>query len=136
LIATGCPYPVTKNPLGFLSPQKGIDQIKSDLLILLLTNPSERVMMSEYGTPLRRYLFEQNNSNTSAAIKDLIINSINTWEQRIVVKSIIVTNLVDSSILNINEIGAKSGNILQIIIEFYDPGNIKDVQNLKLEIPI
>ena len=136
MIATGCPYPVTQNPLGLLSPQKGVSQVKSDLLILLLTNPGERIMMSEYGTPLRRYLFEQNDDDTSSTIRELIINSIKTWEPRIVVKNITVTNNIDTSYLNINDTGAESGNILQIVIEFYDPENIQNVQILKLELPI
>ena len=136
MIAIGCPYPIIKSPLGLLSHQTGVDQVKSDLLILLLTNPGERVMMSEYGTPLRKYLFEQNDSVVESAVREAIINSIKTWEPRIVIKSLIVTKDVDSNYLNVNDTGAGSGNILQIIIEFYDPGNIQDVQVLKLALPL
>ena len=136
MIATGCPYPITKDPKGLLSPQKGVDQIKSDLLILLLTNPGERVMLPTYGTPLRRYIFDQNDQTAASAVRQLIINSIKTWEPRIVINSITVSNNIDTNYLSINDQGAQSGNILQIIIEFYDPGNIQDVQQLKLELPI
>ena len=136
MIATGCPYPITKNALGLLNHQTGVEQIKSDLLILLLTNPGERVMMPNYGTPLRKYLFDQNDNTSASAIEQLIINSINTWEPRIVVSKILVTNNIDARYLNIRDAGAKSGNILQIIIEFYDPDNQQDVQVLQLELPI
>ena len=132
----GCPYPVTKNALGFLSPQRGINQIKSDLLILLLTNPGERVMNPEYGTPLRKYLFDQNDPTVASTVRQLIINSINTWEKRIVVQNITVTNQVDTSYLNSNDTGAQSGNILQIIIQFTEPGNLTNTQNLTLELPL
>lgn len=131
----GCPYPIVKNSLGFLSPQRGIDQVKSDLLILLLTNPGERVMMPNYGTPLRRYLFDQNDPTTAGTVRDLIANSIKTWEPRITVKSITVTDNVNEAATNPSDT-VQATDVLGINIEFFDPGNIKDVQNLSLQIPI
>jgi phage baseplate assembly protein W len=44
----GAPYPIIKSPRGLLRTQSGINQIKSDLLVLLLTEPGERVMLPEF----------------------------------------------------------------------------------------
>ena len=134
--AVGCPYPITKNPLGFLAPQKGVDQIKSDLLIILLTNPGERVMMPTYGTPLRKYLFDPNDPSTSTGARNAIINSIKMWEPRIKVNSLTVTNGIDPSLLNPNDTGTQADHVLSINLKFSDPGNIQNVQDLRLEIPM
>jgi hypothetical protein len=41
----GAPYPITKDPMGYFRIQSGIDQIRSDLLALILTNAGERPML-------------------------------------------------------------------------------------------
>ena len=58
----GAPYPIIKHPRGFFHTQSGIDQVKADLLILLLTNPGERVMLPDFGAGLNRLMFEPNDS--------------------------------------------------------------------------
>ena len=35
----GVPYPITKTPKGFFYIQHGIDQIKSDLIVLFIFKP-------------------------------------------------------------------------------------------------
>ena len=47
----GMGYPIVTNPKGYFPVTKGVDLIKGDLLCLLLTNPGERVMMPQFGTP-------------------------------------------------------------------------------------
>lgn len=48
----GAPYPIRKDPRGFFRTQTSLDQIKSDLLILLLTNPGERCLTGDTLIPL------------------------------------------------------------------------------------
>lgn len=79
----GIPYPLTKSPLGYFRPQGGVEQIKSDMLILLLTNPGERVMLPEYGTGLRDLIFEPNDADLRARARQLIIKAIKDWEPRV-----------------------------------------------------
>lgn len=45
------------------------DAIKSDLLHLLLTNKGERLYMPEFGSDLRKYIFEMNDQITHNEIK-------------------------------------------------------------------
>lgn len=128
----GMPYPIVRHPLGLLRTQSGISQIKSDLLVLLLTEPGERVMLPGFGTPLKRLMFEPNDPSLAEAARNAIIDSIRNWEPRIRVTDIEVTNSpggMDSS-------EDDSGNVLMIRISFTDFNNIREIQELKLEVPL
>lgn len=132
----GLPYPVLKNPLGFFRTQSGVSQIKSDLLSLLLTNPGERVFLPDFGTPLKRLIFEQNDETLEIAAKNMIADSISMWEPRIAVSQISVTSQTSRNDLNPQDPGQDVDNILNIKILFVDPEQISEVQELKLEIPL
>lgn len=132
----GCPYPIVKTSRGFLATQKSIEQIKSDLLCLLLTNPGERVMLPDFGTPLRKLIFEPNDDVLADKARDMIIASIKAWEPRIVVQAIEVTSNIDIQSLNENDDLSTKDNILSIRILFFDPENIKEVQEIRLEKPL
>jgi len=132
----GIPYPTRKTPRGYWYSQQGVNQIKSDLLCLLLTNPGERVMIPEFGTPLKKLLFEQNDSFLKQEAKRLISQSIEKWEPRIVVQNIEVSSNPDSSSLNPDDDETQKEHILMVKIIFVDPQNIKEVQQLVLEVPL
>lgn len=128
----GMPYPIVRHPLGLLRTQSGINQIKSDLLVLLLTEPGERVMLPGFGTPLKRLMFEPNDPSLAEAARNAIIDSIRNWEPRIRVTDIEVAN--SSSGMDSSE--DDSGNVLMIRISFTDFNNIREIQELKLEVPL
>jgi phage baseplate assembly protein W len=132
----GVPYPVKSTPKGFFYSQDGINQIKSDLLCLLLTNPGERVMTPNFGTPLRRLLFEPNDLSLQIAAKNMIIDSISTWEPRIAIQQVQVMSSIDRDDLNNYDDLTELEHILYIKIEFIDPQNISEVQELVLEVPL
>lgn len=135
---SGAPYPITRHPLGVLRTQRGVNQIKSDLLVLLLTEPGERVMLPEFGTPLKQFFFEQNDSVIVEKVRQAIANSIRNWEPRIAVTAIEVTNSRDSIKPSLNPMdnGESAGHVLMIRIMFTDFDDIRSVQELKLEIPL
>lgn len=132
----GVPYPVTRDAKGYFRSQGGVRQIKSDLLVLLLTNPGERVMLPEFGTPLRQLMFEPNDQSLHSRAREMIINAIRRWEPRISVEQIDVLSKVDEASLNSNDDLTEGDAILMIRIRFLDPGNIQTVQELKLEVPL
>lgn len=132
----GIPYPTRKTPRGYWYSQQGADQIKSDLLCLLLTNPGERVMLPEFGTPLKQLLFEQNDSFLRQEAQRVIAQAISLWEPRIVVQKIEVSSNPDDSSLNSDDDGTQREHILMVKIIFVDPQNIKEVQQLVLEVPL
>ena len=132
----GLPYPVTKNPLGFFRTQSGVSQIKSDLLSLLLTTPGERVFLPDFGTPLKRLIFEQNDTALETLAKNMIAEAISMWEPRIAVSQIEVSSNIPNSSLSPMDPGNDLDNILYIKITFVDPEKISEVQELRLQIPL
>lgn len=132
----GAPYPIEKNPLGLLHTQEGLNQVKSDLLALLLTNPGERVMLNAFGTPLRTLFFEQNDLTTTQTAKTMIANAIRMWEPRITVSSIEVVSNINTDSLDNSDTYNEIEHILGIKITFFDPIDIGNLQELVLEVPL
>ena len=132
----GVPYPTVKTPRGYWYSQTGSNQIKSDLLCLLLTNPGERVMIPDFGTPLKKLLFEQNDVVLRTEVKRVISSAIKKWEPRIVVQNIEVSSQIDENSLNNDDDRSSIDNIISVKIIFVDPQNIKQVEQLVLEIPL
>src|ERR1019366_4698383 len=95
----GYPYPIVKNPRGFFAASAGVEQIKADLLILLLTSPGERVMLPTFVTPLKDLIFDPNDATLVQKARDMVIASIAKWEPRITVDQINVTSTVPTSYL-------------------------------------
>tara|TARA_Y100000034_G_scaffold55191_1_gene67655 strand:+ start:507 stop:926 length:420 start_codon:yes stop_codon:yes gene_type:complete len=132
----GLQYPLVKTNRGLLAQKKGVAQIKADLLQLLLTNPGERVMLPEYGTPLRELFFDPNDVELEIRGKNMIANAVETWEPRIVVENIHVSSSIDSSDLHQDDTRHEQESILSIKIEFVDPEDITEIQALVLQVPI
>lgn len=132
----GLQYPLVKTSRGILAQKSRVNQIKADMLQLLLTNPGERVMMPNFGTPLRELIFEPNDRSLEIRAKQMIANSITMWEPRIVVTQIDVTSQFDEDDLNPNDTKEEIGAILGIRILFVDPENIQEVEKLELRTPI
>ena len=76
------------------------DAIRSDLLHLLLTNKGERLYLPDFGSDLKKYIFEPNDSITHEQIKDNLNENIKRY----------IPNLI------INDITFKSNNIEELII--------------------
>lgn len=132
----GLQYPLLKTARGIMAHKSGVDQIKADLLQLLLTNPGERVMLPEFGTPLRKLVFEQNDPTLEFTAKQMIADAVAKWEPRIVVSNITVTSQFDSTDLNHNDTRDEINSILGIKIEFVDPENISQIESLQMQLPI
>lgn len=132
----GMQYPLAKTPRGLMAQKSGVDQIKADMLQLLLTNPGERVMLPSYGTPLRELFFEPNDPVLAYRARQMIADSITAWEPRIVITDIFVTNTAERSNLNPTDTGEEIDAVLYIQINFVDPQNISQVEELALTVPI
>lgn len=132
----GFPYPIVKSIGGFFKHSSGVDQIKADLLILLLTTPGERIFLPNFGTPLKDLIFDPNDATLEERARQMIIDSVTQWEPRIVVDQIEVSSIVPKSYLSDDDDQTETKSILTITIHFRDPGNITDNQQLVLDIPL
>jgi len=109
-IAIGVALPFN-GPGVFNSTYTTKDQIKSNLVNLLLTGIGERVMNPNFGTDLKRFLFEGITDSNSELLKNSLLFSISLYVPEITVTSIVVQpntdyNLIDlyvNYILNISQ---------------------------------
>lgn len=75
-------------PDAVLSAQYDTRLIKNDLLQLLLTSPGERRGRPNFGTPLRKFPFEQLDSISTNALTQAIKTAIGLYEPRVLFKKI------------------------------------------------
>lgn len=125
-----------KTPRGLMAQKRGVDQIKADLLQLLLTNPGERVMLPTFGTPLRELFFEPNDPTLELEAKRVISEAIITWEPRVNIADIQVTSQFDNEGLHPDDTGDEIEAVLGIKILFHNPDDINEIEELAMELPI
>lgn len=131
----GFRYPLVRDPRGVFWPSSGINQIKADMLQLLLTNYNERVMMTDFGMNLVEFLFEPGTPDLLALVRQRIAQKLDEFEPRVTISQIDVSlDPLDS--LNPLDDRGQDGQILFIRIEFVDPENLTEVQELRLELPL
>lgn len=78
-LAVGLKLPFGPGQSNFALNYTTIDQTKTNLMNLLLTQKGERFMQPNFGTDLRRILFEPNNERIESRIKQEIVDAVNYW---------------------------------------------------------
>lgn len=68
---------------GGIDTITGPDAIRQALLLLLSTRPGERVMRPEYGCPLHRLMYAENNTTTAGLAIHYVRSAIERWEPRV-----------------------------------------------------
>jgi phage baseplate assembly protein W len=77
------------------------EQIKSNLINLLLTDNGERVMNPNFGCNLRRFLFSGITNENISLLKDNLINKISIYVPEITVTDIILAPDTDNNLLDL-----------------------------------
>ena len=119
-IAIGVSLPFN-GPGVFNSTYSTKEQTKSNLVNLLLTSIGERVMNPNFGTELRKFLFEGITDNNIELLKASLLNSIAIYVPGITVISIEVApnidyNLIDLSVNYLLDISQTPGEVtIQLI---------------------
>ena len=85
-------FPFKDSPKGFFLDLTKTDDkaIKSDLMHLIMTNKGERFYNPEFGTNLRKYIFEPNDNFTYSQIKDEIIETVKKYMPNLKIKDVII----------------------------------------------
>jgi phage baseplate assembly protein W len=107
----------------FISSYTTLEQAKTNLLCLVLTNKGERVMHPTFGVGIAKLLFEPMDSALPSKIKERVISKINTWLPYIDVKNIMV---------NINT----DLHLIEIQIDFSLNGNEFDTDSIVIELSL
>jgi len=96
------------------------EQIKSNLINLLLTNKGERVFNPEFGANIKKALFEGINDNISELLRMLITTNVGIFIPEVEIIDIIIDLIKDENTINIT-LKYKmviSGNEDQLTVQF------------------
>ena len=99
-IAIGVSLPFN-GPGVFNSTFTTKDQIKSNLINLLLTDVGERVMNPNFGCNLQRFLFEGITNSNIEVLTTNLNNSISIYIPEITVTNITVSPTTDSNLIDL-----------------------------------
>ena len=118
----GLAYPITKHPKGFFrNGDSDIDEIKSSIATIILTESRERIFEPHFGIDLNSVNLNAPKEMVESQFRIKIANMIKRWEKRIQVEEIIT---------KLDEVDANL--ILMISIYFIDPTNIKMIHELNI----
>src|SRR5437667_11073464 len=76
---------------GKLEYESGPEKVRQSILIILDTEPGERIMRPTFGCGLRRYLMKPNTTATRALIQRDVEPALTAWEPRIQQRSVEVS---------------------------------------------
>jgi Bacteriophage baseplate protein W len=83
-LGRGWGFPVLPDPqTRGLEPVEGPEKVRQSLVILLETEPGERLMRPAFGCGLRRYLMKPNTAATRALIRQDVERALSAFEPRI-----------------------------------------------------
>jgi uncharacterized protein len=96
-LGRGWAFPPGPDPSGAVALRAGSALVRQSILLILDTEPGERVMRPDFGCGLRRYLMEPNTPATRAAIAREVEAALGAWEPRIELREVEVTMTDDPS---------------------------------------
>lgn len=105
----------------FMSFQQDVRLIKNDLIQLLLTAPGERVMRPDFGTLLRRFVFNNITRESLVLLRENILEAIAKYEPRITIKRFFIRDDADRN---------------QVTIDLYASVNNNPSLEFQFELPI
>lgn len=105
----------------FMSFQQDVRLIKNDLVQLLLTAPGERVMRPDFGTLLRRFVFNNITRESLVLLRENILEAIAKYEPRITIKRFFIRDDADRN---------------QVTIDLYASVNNNPSLEFQFELPI
>lgn len=91
------PHPFT----GQITRRKNVESVKMALRNLILTNKYERLRNPEFGSNIRRYLFENFTPGTEREIQEHIKYLVENYEPRVRLLDVKVTTDNDNGVLSI-----------------------------------
>lgn len=82
LLGSGPAFPFQPTD-GRMSYASGRDKVRQSIVMILETNPRERIMRPQFGCGLHRFLMRPNDLATQALIRREVEQAIARWEPRI-----------------------------------------------------
>jgi phage baseplate assembly protein W len=89
--AIGLSLPLQMGGNTFNQTYDNLEQLKSNVKNLLLTNQGERLAMPTFGCGLQRLLFEPNDEDLNDKILNQVESAVNYWLPQLLINSIEIT---------------------------------------------
>jgi phage baseplate assembly protein W len=124
-LGSGWAFPVLPRPVtGDLAYASGAEKVREAILLVLHTEPGERVMRPAFGCGLRRYLGEPNTVATRARLVGEVTAAIEAWEPRVRLREVTATTGDDPSLvlLTVRYEHARDGSQGVLVYPFYLEG--------------
>jgi phage baseplate assembly protein W len=99
-IAIGVSLPFNASGV-FNSTYTTKDQIKSNLINLLLTSKGERVMNPNFGCDLKKFLFEGITDNNVDTLRNDILSSVSLYIPEITITNITLSPNIDNNLVGL-----------------------------------
>jgi phage baseplate assembly protein W len=90
IFGRGLSFPIRVDANGRLAWSEDENNVRESIRLILMTEPSERIMREDFGCGLRRFLFEPNTATTRQLIRDRIVQAIGRWEPRVALEDVLV----------------------------------------------
>jgi phage baseplate assembly protein W len=88
IFGRGVAFPPHLDATGQWAYSLASENVRESIQIMLLTRVGERLMLPDYGSAVKNYLFAPNNAATRRSIQDEILRVLQQWEPRIAVDSV------------------------------------------------
>ncbi|MGZ8157269.1 MAG: GPW/gp25 family protein [Methylobacter sp.] len=88
LLGRSLSFPLRVSADGRLVWSQGGENVRESIIIILKTDPGERLALPDFGAGLNRFLFEPNNAATHVQIEQAITSALALWERRVQVESV------------------------------------------------
>lgn len=96
------PLPNANGTLSYPGLEEGVRQM---IQVILQTRPGEQLLRPGFGAGLEDFIQEQNTITTRRRIRDLITESLERWEPRIITNRVEVMEISDAPTMIRVEIG-------------------------------
>jgi phage baseplate assembly protein W len=120
-LGRGWALPLHPSPAGRLDYADGPEKVRQSIMIVLDTEPGERIMRPSFGCGLRRYLMKPNSTATRALIQRDVERALQAWEPRIALRRVDVEPGEDPALvlIQIDYVHLRSGRQDNLVYPFY-----------------
>ena len=120
-LGRGWNFPVAPGAAGTLEYVLGPDKVRQSILLILETEPGERIMRPTFGCGLRRYLMKPNTVAVRALIQHDVARALSLWEPRIQLRSVTVSPGEDPALvlIAISYVHVRDGRPGNLVYPFY-----------------
>jgi phage baseplate assembly protein W len=87
-LGRGWAFPVSAGAQGDVAMVAAEEDVRQSILLILETQPGERVMRPEFGAGLRDFVFDPITTTTLALVRTRVEESLVAWEPRIDVDAV------------------------------------------------